>query len=571
MTVVDAPPDLTYGTVVGRWLDMVGDTSDPDTIVDPVPRTGKVIFRAEADWLIDTVAEPPASIVPAPVTCKLDEQGYLVDPAGNLGCTLLATDSLNPVNFTYQVTLAFAGGPARVFSIYVPGGETVDLATVTPLFSSSGTVIVPGPKGDKGDTGNEGPQGPPGAVTDAAVAAHVTNGASVTNDELEKRYDSKTRCNVRTYGAVGDDVANDSQAFIDSLAAAVASPEKVWYIPRGKYAMPAFPDVPSGITVDADEGASVRITGAVTYFQDFANKTKQTWRNLSVDLNGKPTSAGFRFASSSVGLKFRDVNVTSSAPMPANVHAVDFNACYNIHWRGGRLSSLLNPCRVFGGATRVTLDEVEIVGYGNRGIFVNANSTAGQQAGCRDVWITRPKITDPGHYRTVTSKSITSEVGTLVLAPSASGEPTVPYVAGQITDIRGVGAPFDGVGLTILGGANAPTATTVSFAVPGALDLVPTAVVQSGNFPPCVQMAGDPRQPIAIQNANFSGTMGAPGTNNPAFLHRGAARHRVLLDLRALVQRPGQVEHRRLDRGPRAAVGVDQRVVAPVPTEQRVG
>ena len=53
MTITTAPANTTYGTVTGRFLQMVGDSSDPDPVVDAVPARGKITFIAEAPYLID--------------------------------------------------------------------------------------------------------------------------------------------------------------------------------------------------------------------------------------------------------------------------------------------------------------------------------------------------------------------------------------------------------------------------------------------------------------------------------------------------------------------------------------
>src|SRR6188768_18462 len=191
-TPTTAPANLTYGTVVGRFLHIVEDSADSDTTADAIAPLGTVTFRAEADFLLDAWDDDsPATILPAPVVCTIDGTGQLVDDQGNPGVSLLATDGPTvPVDFTYQVTIAMYGTPARTFSIYLPGGTTVNLTQVQPVTSSSGKVIVPGPKGDKGDKGpkgDTGPKGPTGGANDfadksAAFFARFGNGLVAWED-----------------------------------------------------------------------------------------------------------------------------------------------------------------------------------------------------------------------------------------------------------------------------------------------------------------------------------------------------------------------------------------------------
>ena len=89
---------------------MVADSLDPDVELDAVRAPGTITFVAEAPYLLDLGA--PTTLIPTPIVCTTDSDGYLIDEVGNLGVTLVATDGpTNPADFTYQVTLAFAGVP----------------------------------------------------------------------------------------------------------------------------------------------------------------------------------------------------------------------------------------------------------------------------------------------------------------------------------------------------------------------------------------------------------------------------------------------------------------------------
>jgi hypothetical protein len=64
--------------------------------------------------------------------------------------------------------------------------------------------------------------------------------------------------------------------------------------------------------------------------------------------------------------------------------------------------------------------------------------------------------------RTVNNKALTNEVATLTLSATSG------FKVGQIVTVSGVGAPFDGTGITIL---STPTGTTFTYARPGAANV----------------------------------------------------------------------------------------------------
>lgn len=135
---------LLTGTVTGRFEDIIPGA---ETV------TGTVSFTAEADYLLSA----DSTVLPAPVAVQLVGSAFTV--------ALTATDdlTLNPVNWTYRVTFALLvkGVPVRrdPFSIKVPAGTTVNLASVTPVASYSGAPTVVGPQGIQGVIGLTGAQG----------------------------------------------------------------------------------------------------------------------------------------------------------------------------------------------------------------------------------------------------------------------------------------------------------------------------------------------------------------------------------------------------------------------------
>jgi hypothetical protein len=164
------PTALAYGTVTWTAVQPVADTTDPDALPDPVPVTGTVTFTPSASVLLAAGA-PPVTVIAAPLTYQLADDGTLRDPAGNPGVTLVATDSpgVTPTGWTWTASYRLNNGLARgSFSFALPAGETVDLTTVAPVTGSGGTPVIQGPPGPQGDPG------PAGTVPDDLNVHSVT-------------------------------------------------------------------------------------------------------------------------------------------------------------------------------------------------------------------------------------------------------------------------------------------------------------------------------------------------------------------------------------------------------------
>lgn len=150
------PSNISYGTVVGQFIAAVADGADADLLPDSIPMSGTIVFIASPGYVIDYTASPnPVTIVKTAITCRLDSSGYLTSPYpddnSQRGVTLVATDDpdLNPVGWTWNVIYNLVdptGKPVAMpnQSIQVPTGATVDLATVMPLATSGGQMIIKG-------------------------------------------------------------------------------------------------------------------------------------------------------------------------------------------------------------------------------------------------------------------------------------------------------------------------------------------------------------------------------------------------------------------------------------------
>jgi hypothetical protein len=138
----------SFGKVTGRLMTVLVDQADPDTMPEIVPLTGKVTFTLNVPRVVEAGATPaPAVYGTLPLVAVLDADGYLstptvgTDTANYQGLWVLANDDddLNPdetmYSVSYDVRLPGEIGtviPLPTHNIYVPAGETVDLATFIP-------------------------------------------------------------------------------------------------------------------------------------------------------------------------------------------------------------------------------------------------------------------------------------------------------------------------------------------------------------------------------------------------------------------------------------------------------
>ncbi|MBF4613281.1 hypothetical protein [Curtobacterium sp. VKM Ac-1376] len=194
---------MQYGTVTGRLLAAVADSVvDADFNPDEVPLSGRVVFTPSATAL--KVVAAGATILPVPIKCDLDSEGYLT-LNGKRGVNLIATDTTetNPTGFTYRVSfesLTYAGTPVSYgsFSIAVPAGQTIDLAVVAPVATANGAAII---------------RGEPGAVTDVTIGEVQTVDATADADAFLTGDETVKQLNlVLPRGPKGDQGADGSTA-----------------------------------------------------------------------------------------------------------------------------------------------------------------------------------------------------------------------------------------------------------------------------------------------------------------------------------------------------------------------
>jgi hypothetical protein len=184
--MADIPSNLSYGTVVGRFLLAYADSNDVGSNPDAVPAQGTLYFTPSPNYIKDVTATPaPVTILPASIECALDADGYLVGYGSDQGVRLLATDDPqgNPIDWTWKVNFRLTdatGTAVRTipdFSFELPGGTTVDLTTVMPVTDAGGTFYLVGPTGPQGETGPIGATGATGAAATIEVGT-VSTGAA---------------------------------------------------------------------------------------------------------------------------------------------------------------------------------------------------------------------------------------------------------------------------------------------------------------------------------------------------------------------------------------------------------
>lgn len=194
-------PSLNYGTVVGRFLVELGDSTDDDNRPDVLPAKGFVTFTPSISYATVQDSEPdPAVLFPQKVIGVLDSDGYLstaqYDALNNKyfqtvdgqyipsrrGVSLQATDdySLNPYDWTWRADFSLRYPGATVtfpgFDFRLPSEYTLDLVQAIPIETSAGEFSLIGPRGETGPRGPEGPKGEAGEAGDGIESITESDG-----------------------------------------------------------------------------------------------------------------------------------------------------------------------------------------------------------------------------------------------------------------------------------------------------------------------------------------------------------------------------------------------------------
>ena len=135
--IIDAPT-YAHGYVTGRYLTAVADGPDPDRLMDFVPAKGEVVFTPETVFRRNE-GPVPALVIQNPVTCRLDDQGYITSPGGGRGVGLIAG--------IYAVWFGIDGaqvpGPKRIeVKVSHTEASPLDLVLAMPDEVPPGSVVV---------------------------------------------------------------------------------------------------------------------------------------------------------------------------------------------------------------------------------------------------------------------------------------------------------------------------------------------------------------------------------------------------------------------------------------------
>lgn len=184
------PESLMYGYVVGRVFLALGDTSeDPDRLPDLVaPAQATVSFtplqpqkRTQADG-----AEITTLVLKQPVICRVDSEGYIVDPTSVPGVWL--------VTGIYEVQILTNHlGDTPIFYVEVTEEHTesnpLDLIQYVPdQVRPTIPLVIEGPMGPAGPRGPQGEPGPRGAKGDPGPPGTISNGLTVIEHGTDQHF-----------------------------------------------------------------------------------------------------------------------------------------------------------------------------------------------------------------------------------------------------------------------------------------------------------------------------------------------------------------------------------------------
>ena len=143
------PNDLTFGTLVGRFVYLDGDSDDAGDEPDLIPAAGGTVEVEANAGLAAYLGASPLTAVKRKVVGIIDAEGYLCRKTssgmpGARGLSVVATDNenLSTQGFNYKVTVKLPGATIPAMNLSVPGGATVDLATAVTEAVSGGTKVV---------------------------------------------------------------------------------------------------------------------------------------------------------------------------------------------------------------------------------------------------------------------------------------------------------------------------------------------------------------------------------------------------------------------------------------------
>lgn len=144
--MADAPSQVLYGKVVGRFVTFRADGTDDGTVPDEIPLSGSVTLTPSVGYMRWLTTTPPRTATLDKVICRVIN-GDLYPPTGTVpGAWVLASaqpDGLpDYVQWTAHFALTGTSTQPMDVTFDVPAGGQVDLASVVPATPQPGTVTV---------------------------------------------------------------------------------------------------------------------------------------------------------------------------------------------------------------------------------------------------------------------------------------------------------------------------------------------------------------------------------------------------------------------------------------------
>lgn len=140
------PSNMSYGTVIGRFMRAVIDGADAGRDPDGVPMEGLIVHFSPSITRARNVgaAGGPVTIFLDTVTATTDANGQIVGLDGVAGIKLVATNDpdLDPVGWTWNVTVSGADSAGIVANFALPSGGVVDLTLLAEMPPSPGEEIL---------------------------------------------------------------------------------------------------------------------------------------------------------------------------------------------------------------------------------------------------------------------------------------------------------------------------------------------------------------------------------------------------------------------------------------------
>lgn len=271
-----------------------------------------------------------------------DVEGYAVKGTGGQMAVLASTRNLDRAFYRLREdgnpdNLAPVGPPGPIGPQGEPGPPGVPGTQGT-----SGPVGPQGPEGPPGPQGLEGPQGPQGLQGPAGLPGEVQGtGAGITDAAAFRRALGVTGVvNVLDFGAKGNGIADDSNAFEAALAHA-QSKHMPLYIPATTPTSAGYLigdiDLPEGVTLMGDKPSSI-------------NEITSVQRDNKTVLRAKP-GCRYMFATATTGgqngFEFHDLDLRGGNLSNTLTDYGIWNRCEPPATFAGR-SMLVNRCAIRG-------------------------------------------------------------------------------------------------------------------------------------------------------------------------------------------------------------------------------